>query len=203
MAAWSTTALGHKMAALRKARDGAAIVEFALAAPVLIMLLIGIFDLGYMVYAKSILNGAIQHAARSSSLETADTSAADAYISSVMKEVLPGAQVTMTRKSYYDFTDIARPESWNDANNNGTCDNDEAYTDENGNGQWDADVAKSGNGGADDVVIYTVTVTYTPLFPNPFIEGTSASRTLSASTVKKNQPFSSQTSYGSSAGVCS
>ena len=191
------------LAELRTAREGAAIIEFAVAAPVLLLVLIAVFDLGYMIYASAVLHGAVQEAARSSSLETADTSAADAYVTSVMQNVLPGATVTTTRKSYYDFSDIARPETWDDSNNDGICDDGESYTDENGNGQWDADVGESGNGGADDVVVYTATVTYEPLFPNPFISGTSEMRTMSASTVKKNQPFASQTEYGSSAGTCS
>lgn len=203
MQARSIPRLRRRLADLREARIGSTVIEFAIVAPVLILLLTGIFDVGYMVYAQAVLNGAIQQAARSSSLETADTSAADAYITSIMQRILPSAQVATTRKSYYDFTDIARPEAWNDSNNDGTCDNSEAYTDENGNGHWDADVGKSGNGGADDVVIYTVTVTYKPIFSNPFIAGTAATRTLTASTVKKNQPFSAQTAYGSSAGVCS
>ncbi|MCJ2185927.1 TadE/TadG family type IV pilus assembly protein [Novosphingobium beihaiensis] len=190
------------LAELRKARDGAAIVEFALAAPVFLMALIGIFDVGYMAYATAVLHGAVQQAGRSSSLETGDTSAADAYVTGVVQTVLPGAKVTTSRKSYFDFSNIARPEAWNDANNNGRCDNGESYTDENDNGQWDADVGKSGNGGASDVVVYTVDVTYDPIFPNPFLDGSNGKRSLSASTVKKNQPFANQNALGSSAGTC-
>ncbi|MEJ2459167.1 MAG: pilus assembly protein [Novosphingobium sp.] len=176
--------LRWRLAGLHKARDGATIVEFALAAPVFLMVLIGIFDAGYMAYATGVLHGAVQEAGRNSSLETADTSAADAYVTGVMQGVLPGAVVTTARTSYYDFSDIARPEAWNDANNSGTCDNGESYTDENGTGQWDADIGASGNGGANDVVVYTVTVTYTPVFPNPFLPGTGGTRKLTASTVK-------------------
>ena len=52
------------------------------------------------------------------------------------------------------------------------------YVDENGNGSWDADIGKSGNGGANDVVMYTVSVEYDPLFPNPFVDNGTGTRTL-------------------------
>ncbi|HKR92502.1 TadE/TadG family type IV pilus assembly protein [Novosphingobium sp.] len=199
---WRTMGSCRRLAQLWKASRGATIVEFAIVAPVLLLLLFGIFDVGYMVYAEAVLHGAAEQAARSSSLETGDTAKADAYVKSMIQGLLPGAAVTTSRKSYYDFNDIARPEVWNDKNNNNTCDNGEAYTDENGNGRWDADIGNSGNGGADDVVVYTVTVTYTPLFPNPFVGGTGKSRTLTASTVRKNQPYATQKEYGASAGTC-
>jgi hypothetical protein len=191
-----------KLAGLRRAREGATIVEFAMAAPIVITLIIGICDIGHMAYTTAVLRGAAQQAARSSSLETADTSASDAQITKAIQNVAPGATVKISRTSYYDFADIDQPEPWNDANNSGDCDNGEVYTDENGNGQWDADVGEAGNGSANDVVIYTVDVTYPPLFPVPFIDGSDGLRKLSASSVKKNQPFANQAELGSSAGTC-
>lgn len=173
-----------------------------MVAPVLIMLIIGICDIGYMAYSTAVLRGAVETAARSSSLETADTTEADAQVTEAVRNILPDATVATTRKSYYDFTNIDQPEPWDDENDNATCDDGEVYTDENGNDQWDADVGVSGNGGANDVVVYTATVTYTPLFPIPFIDGSDAARTLTASSVKKNQPFATQAEPGSSAETC-
>lgn len=193
------------VALLRRVRDdreGVTAVEFAMAAPVLFIMLMGIFDIGHMTYVSAVLNGAVQRVARNSTLEGTNITTEDAYVTSVVQSSAPGAQVTFARKSYYDFNNIAQPEPWNDANNNSRCDNSEAYTDENRNGQWDADVGKAGNGGANDVVVYTVTATYTPLFPIPGLTNRSGSRTLSSSAVKKNQPFSQQNGVGSTAGTC-
>ena len=67
---------------------------------------------------------------------------------------------------------------------------------------WDEDIGVSGNGGAGDVVVYSVTVSYIPLFPNPFVSNGEDRRRLSASTVNKNQPFADQATYGSTAGTC-
>ena len=187
---------------IRRNEDGAAVMEFGLIAVVFITMLIGMFDIGQAAYAQSILNGAVQEAARSSSLETSNTAQADARVLQLMRNVAPGAQIASTRKSYYDFADINRAEKWNDVDFDGTCSPGESYTDENGNGQWDDDVASTGNGGAGDVVVYTVVLTYEPLFPIPFYDGSDSLRTLSAMAIKKNQPFADQANYGSDAGTC-
>lgn len=192
----------RKISDIRSNRDGATIMEFGLIAPVFMMLLLGLFDLGQMGYTKAVLTGAANEAARLSSLETGDTAAADAKVTSIVRDVAPSATVVASRVSYYDFNDVGRAETWNDQDNNGTCNNGETYSDENGNEQWDADVGISGNGGASDVVLYNVVVSYDPLFPNPFLAGGSSKRTLSASAVKKNQPFADQDAPGSAAGSC-
>jgi Flp pilus assembly protein TadG len=182
---------------------GATVVEFAIAAPILITLLLGIFDMGHWAYLTAVLRGAVNQAARSDALETANTAKADIYVANIVKGVAPGATVVSKRVSYYDFADIKRAESWNDKNGNGVCDNSEAYTDENKNSKWDADVGTASNGGANDVVLYTVTVTYTPVFFIPFGTNKNTARTISASVVKKNQPYALQQKYGSAAGTCS
>ncbi|MDE2561303.1 MAG: pilus assembly protein [Sphingomonadales bacterium] len=166
------------------------------------MFLIGLLDMGQSIYGQVVLDGAVAKAARSSSLETANTAAADAEVATLVGKVLPGAQIASKRESYYDFGDVGRPEKWNDANNDGTCSNGEVYVDENGNGQWDSDIGVSGNGGANDVVVYTVTATYDPLFKVPFIPQLWSARKLTASTITKNQPFANQDGYGSNSGTC-
>ncbi|SFF94533.1 TadE-like protein [Novosphingobium sp. CF614] len=206
MTQWSAWTMRlHGFAVLKRCRDdraGVTAVEFALAAPVLIVLLMGIFDIGHMTYVTAALHGAVQRVARSGTLESVNTTSEDAFVATVVQQAAPGATVSTSRKSYFDFANIARPEAWNDNNSNGTCDNSEAYTDENENGRWDADVGESGNGGANDVVLYTVTVTYKPLFPVPGLTNRDNTRTLQASAVKKNQPFALQDSPGSEAGNC-
>lgn len=188
----------------RLAGDSKAVtaLEFGLVAPVFLTFLIGIFDLGQMAYGNSVLQGAVQQAARSSALETADTAAADAMVSNIILPVLPAATLSTSRTSYFDFADIARAERFNDGNNNSVCDNGESYVDENENGEWDPDIGLTGNGGASDVVVYTVTASYDPVFKVPFLPEQWNTRTLTASAIKKNQPFGSQNAYGSVSGTC-
>ena len=114
-------------------REGNAILEFAILAPVFLLLLLGTFDIGQMVYGRAVLHGAVEEAARSSSLETANTQVADEKVENALAPILPNASVESSRLSYFDFTDIGRPEAWNDANDDGTCNDGETFTDENRN----------------------------------------------------------------------
>ena len=187
---------------IRAAECGTSITEFGLIAPVFFTLLFGMYDVTHMVYARSVLVGAVEQAARTSALETGDTDEADALVLASLEPVVPGVELTSTRESYFDFTDINRPEQYNDANNNGTCDNGEQYVDENRSGNWNPNIAVEGNGGANDVVVYTVTASYEPLFKIPFLPETWNQRSMSTSTVKRNQPFGNQVGWADTPGTC-
>jgi len=202
------TALGRarKAAArLARANDGNTVLEFAMIAPAFFVLMMGTANLGQMVYAKVLLNGAIDQAARTSATESGDTTAADNTVRKIMGPVLPGtddSSYTITRYSYYDFSDVARPEKITDTNNNGVCNTGETYFDENGNGSWDADVRKTGQGGASDVVVYQVSVRYQPLFKVPLMPNQWSQFTLTSKAVKKNQPFQTQSAYSTTTRSC-
>lgn len=182
---------------------GVAALEFALVAPVFLVLLMGMLNVGQVAYGTAVLNGAVQKAARDSALEGANTEQADAIVEELVSPVLPGASFTSSRTNYYDFVDIGRAERFNDQNNNGTCDNAETYIDENRSGQWDPEVGRSGNGGASDVVVYTMEVEFQPVFRIPFMPDQWRRKVLTASAIKKNQPFADQEEYGASSGTCS
>lgn len=187
---------------LRRDDRGVTVVEFAIIAPTFLLLLMGTLDMGQMVYAQSVLNGAVQSAARDASLEDGDTEAADELVLARVAPIMPGVELDTSRRSYFDFADIERPEQWNDSDDNGICNDGEAYTDENANGQWDEEIGRDGNGGANDVVIYTVRATYEPLFKVPFMPEAWETRTLESTAIKKNQPFANQNGYSSTAGTC-
>ena len=82
---------------LARAEDGATAVEFALIAPVFIMMLMGMFDMGYNMYTDQMLNGAIQQAARNSTLETGAGSATtlDSNVSKAVGAVAYGATMSI------------------------------------------------------------------------------------------------------------
>ena len=194
------TGLSKVMARLRADRRGAALVEFALVAPVMMLLLMGLGDLLYQQYAQSILNGAVQKAARDSTLEGANTTTIDTGVSNMVKKIAANATFVMTRKSYDTFTQVA-PEPFTDTNANGIRNAGECYSDTNGNNQWDADPGSSGNGGASDVTLYTVTVTYPHVFPVTRLLGWPSTQTISAKTLLKNQPYAVQ-SVATPATIC-
>ena len=194
--------LKHLRRLLRQDR-GIAITEFGLIAPVFFLLLLGLYDITHTAYARSVFAGAVERAARAAALETGDPDAADQMIEDLVSPVLPGVEIETERQSYFDFADIGRPEKFTDSNDNDVCDNNESFTDLNGNGVRDEDIGLSGNGGASDVVMYTVTATYTPLFKVPFLPEAWNTRTLTATAVKKNQPFGNQTTFTPTPLTCS
>ena len=73
----------------RLARDtrGAAAIEFAMCAPVLLIGMMGVFDMGHNMYSASVIQGAIQKVARDSTIEGAEGQGAalDARVSQVVR----------------------------------------------------------------------------------------------------------------------
>jgi Flp pilus assembly protein TadG len=187
-------------------RRGATIIEFAIVAPVMIMLLMGLGDLSFQIYAQAILNGAVQKAGRDSSIQggannaPAIDAAVIAMVGSIMKSPTQSCAATATtpiwcsvRQSYNSFSAIGKPEPFVDGNGNGKLDPGECFTDLNGNGIWDAsNPGTSGQGGADDVALYTMTITYPRIFPVAGLLGWPSTQTITSSTLLKNQPYATQ-----------
>ena len=179
---------------LARERRGAAALEFAMVAPALCLTIMGIFDMGYNIYAATMVQGAIQHAARDSTIEGSDQRQAqiDARVSRAVHDVVPRATIAFSRKAYANFSDVARPEDYTDSDDNGVCDNGEPFEDANRNGAWDDDRAANGQGGARDAVLYSVTVTYARGFPMADLIGLPDTVTTRADTVLRNQPYKLQ-----------
>ncbi|WP_374405759.1 TadE/TadG family type IV pilus assembly protein [Pelagerythrobacter sp.] len=179
---------------LGRDREGAALVEFALVAPVLLLLLLGMFDMGYNYYIQSQLQGAIQKAARDSGIEGAHATIPqiDGRVEKAVHDLVAGAEVDFSRKSYATFTDVARPEDYSDIDGNGVCSGGEPFEDANGNGIWDEDRGSEGQGGARDAVLYVVTVSYRRPFGVTALIGLPDTLTTQATTVLRNQPYGDQ-----------
>lgn len=176
-------------------RRGTTIVEFAMVGPVLILMIMGLFDIAHTQYTSSVLNGALQKAGRDLTLENAlsQQTNIDARVRDQVVSVMPsGSQVTFKKLSHFDFSDVALPEEFTDQNSDSRCNNNEPYVDSNNNSRWDADRGADGLGGARDVVVYTATVTYPRMFPLFSMIGASQNVTLRAATVLRNQPFDEQ-----------
>jgi hypothetical protein len=176
-------------------RSGATLTEFAFVAPVLILMVMGIFDMAHTQYSSALVNGAIQKAARDMTLESAGSRqpVVDARVREQVLAVVPaGATVEFERLSHFDFSDVGEPEEFTDENSDNICNNNEVFVDDNGNGQWDADRGRDGLGGARDAVLYTAIVNYPRLFPVHGFTGMPSEVTIKASTVLRNQPFDEQ-----------
>ncbi len=177
-------------------RRGVSATEFGLIAPTFIMMLLGVFDMGYNVYASAILDGAVQKAGRDSALETGASavSTLDANVKENLGPLGTGATFSYERRNYRDFAKVGLPEDFEDKNNNSVRDAGECFTDENANGSWDADLGKDGVGGARDVVLYTVRMNYQRKFPLYNLIGMSSQATIASATVLRNQPYADQAS---------
>lgn len=179
---------------LAKDRKGVAVVEFALISPVMIVLIMGFAEMLYQGYMQASLTGLAQAAGRSGTIQGASSSTIDATLLSGMQAINANAAFATgypKRLSYHDFGDIA-PEPFVDGNGNGLRDAGECFTDLNGNAQWDADPGATSQGGASDVVVYTVNMTYPRILPVAGWLGWSSTASISTSTILKSQPYASQ-----------
>ncbi len=174
---------------------GVTVVEFALTAPVFLLMLLGAFDLGQAIYLQGVFHGAVQDAGRDAGLESgaSNLSTIDDLVLRRVQSVAPAGAILSSRRNYTTFNEVGTPEDFEDANNNNVYDDDECFTDVNGNGSWDSDRAMAGLGGADDVVVYTASLTYDRMVPVGRFLGWGDQNTVTASTVLRNQPFGSQT----------
>lgn len=175
---------------------GMATLEFVLLAPLVLLMVFGIFDLGHIMLTNSMLSGAVEKAGRDSTLEAADAATIDAQVRKQVRIIVPGAEPTFERLSYQDFGNIGKPEPFVDKNGNKTRDPGECFQDVNGNGRWDTSAATSGQGTASQVAVYRVTVSYPHVFPMATFISMVTGRpqnndvvTLSAATMLRNQPY--------------
>ena len=182
---------------LKNDKKGNTVIEFAIIAPTFLLLLLGSFDIGHTVYLRGILQGAVLEAARDSTLETAqnEQAAIDALVEKRVNRVAPFVTMSFHRTSYFQFTDVNRPEAFEDevdpvtGEKNGVYDEGECYSDENGNEQWDDDVGTAGMGGPNDIILYTVTAEYESLFPVAHLIGKDSVKRITVETVLRNQPY--------------
>jgi Flp pilus assembly protein TadG len=179
-------------------RRGVSVVEFAFVAPIFLTMLMAVFDFGFLVYAKAVLQGAVEDGARSASLENTQWTTIKDRVNSQVRAVIPAENAstdisfTFDPTYYGNYADVGLPEDFTDSNANGQRDSTECYVDRNSNRTYDTDVGLAGRGGAQDVVSISAEVTYKRIFPLWALLGQSQSQTIVARTYLRNQPFSAQ-----------
>jgi len=182
---------------------GVTIIEFAIVAPVLILMLVGGFDLAHQSYVRSVLQGALNDAARRAAVEDpAFVAAGDTLEERVANLVIgqvdataPGAEIVIAQSNFYDFSGIGNPEKlMTDVNENGQYDESDGdcFADLDEDGEYDTDTGRDGIGGANDVVFYEATLTMPRLVPLHGFLGVSPEYNLRADTAIRNQPYEAQ-----------
>ena len=185
--------------AMKKARilsdeNGATLVEFGLVAGPFILMLMGIMDLGYRGYVDTVSKSVLHKVARDASTGEMTVAEIKQQVNSGLEDlVLNDAGVKVKTESYFDFTNIGKPEKLTtDKNGNGEVDPGDCYIDNNNNDVFDIDYGIEGTGGPDDIVSYTIEITSPRLFPLASMMGMDEIMTISNSTAVRNQPFGAQ-----------
>jgi hypothetical protein len=185
-----------RLSAFLGCTSGGSAVEFAILVPVYIMLLIGMFEVAWVMYIQSSMEGALRQGARYGITgQGGSDTARDAAILARLNEFTFGS-VTITsgmveKKKYASFSDVGLPEPFTDTvggpNDNNEYDVGETYTDTNNNGQWDEDRGIDGVGNSGEVVRYRIEYTLQPL--TGLVEAFTGGLHLSATTVVRNEPY--------------
>jgi len=179
--------------ALRGDAGGATIVEFALILPVMCGLLVGVTDLGYRSYVSSIVQGSLHEAARMGTVGGGSTDTIAAHVRTRLRDFSRNATVTVTTRSYTDFTGVRIPETiTQDTVPLGQYNPGDCYQDFNGNGQYDLDRGRTGMGGSEDVVFFEVRMVYPRIVPVGSFFGWSDNVTIDQNTVLRNQPYAAR-----------
>ena len=176
---------------------GVSTIEFALLAPVLLLIVLGGLEAAHTLYVRALLIGQLQKAGRDVSLEGASGSTQlttiEDSVRSTVQNVMAGATVDFDLKSYHDYANVRSPaEEFKDTNIDGRCDNGESFVDSNGNGRWDADGGVGSRGGAKDVVVLTSRVSYDRLALGKFFPWGGDRIEFEAKTLLRNQPSDKQ-----------
>ena len=184
----------------RSDESGVTAVEFGLLATPVCLLLIGGFEVAHEQYVHSVMQGALNDAARRASVESpvidADGDTIEAKVENSIRElagpVAVKATIDVTQTSYSQFSDIGNPEKiLTDVNGNGAFDEEDGdcFEDANGNEEFDLDSGEEGRGGASEVVFYEARVALPRLFPLNAVMDVSPDYVMTLKTAVRNQPY--------------
>jgi hypothetical protein len=153
---------------------------------------------------KSQLQGVLDRVARSASVEdpvfTEAGATVEEQVENAIRErvnrIARNATYTIEQTNYYEFSGVGRPEKLvTDVDGDGEFDDDEdCWQDLNRNGSYDEVAGRTGQGGADDVVFYEVTVTMPRIVPVMSLIGVPDDYNIVARAAIRNQPFADQVS---------
>ncbi len=185
--------------------SGAVLVEFAILLIPLLAIVMGFMELGYQSYVRSTLQGTLNDIARTAAVEDPvlgdDSLPLEERIEDRVRERMSSLVQSGTYEfeisNYKNFSAVGQPEALiTDVNGNGQHDAGDCWEDTNPNGTFDLDGGQSGIGGADDVVVYEVTLSVPHLLPVAAIIGAGDAFGVKAATTIRIQPYADQEKAG-------
>jgi Flp pilus assembly pilin Flp len=183
-----------------QAQSGAAAIEFALALPVLVLLIIGMFEVAIAMFVSTSVENGLREASRYGITGDTPTNMTRkeqilALIEKTTFGMLDPATTHITFMTYPRFQDVGQPEPFTDTpapspKHNGKYDLGETFIDVNGNGKWDEDQGTAGVGASSEVVQYKITYEWrlmTPMLSSML--GKNGVFHMNASVVVRNEPY--------------
>ena len=178
---------------------GVTAVEFALLLPVLLAIICGTIEFGYMNLARMSLVGAVADAARITAVDLElEPDVRRTRMETIIKDrmstfpVALGSRLKIESSAYSDEGQVIA-EDFDDRNKNGVYDGAtrtslaETFRDRNGNGKWDPSVRLPDDmGGEGDVVQYVASYPAALFFPR-ILGLTVGAISLKASTISRNE----------------
>lgn len=154
---------------LIRSTSGAAVLEFALIMPILLIIVIGAIEIALIIFVSSSIESAVLQASRfgitGSETETPRAERVLEIIEDRTFGFVDVEDAEIETLVYSDFSSVGKPEPYADENGNGVYDAGEDYSDVNGNAQWDVDMGAAGLGEDGDIVLYRVTYEWGILTP--------------------------------------
>ncbi|MAN81100.1 MAG: hypothetical protein CMM77_06610 [Rhodospirillaceae bacterium] len=174
---------------------GSSLVEFAFAAPLMVMMIIATIEFGMIMFVSTLMESALRDAARFGITgQEPDGATRLEQIIAIVEDRTIGLvdmdNATVEVRVYPTFGDVGRGEAFVDGNGNGAYDPGETFTDENGNGAHDADIGEAGAGEAGSIVAYRMEYAWplrTPL-AGQFI-GEDGKFVLKSAIAVRNEPY--------------
>jgi Flp pilus assembly protein TadG len=188
-------------------RQGAVAIEFAMLAPMIVLIFVAFIEFGMMEISRNALELAAREASRYGMINTSiNQTDRLKTITDTVQNIAgpffdPGTLVVSVR-TFASF-DAAQtpitvtPEPFTDLNNDGWWEPGEPYTDVNKKGQWDADMNASDSGTYSSIVVYQILARHSFITPfwvlaNMFTpsENVTARRAVSfqVNVIVKNEP---------------
>ena len=185
-------------------RTGMAATEFGMLSIPFLIVLLGALDLGYQSYVRAQLQGVLNDVSRTATVENPVFSgyegmATDAQIEASIRDrvdhIARYATYTIEQTTFSQFSIVGDPEKLlTDIDLDGTYDaaDGDCFEDANLNGTFDSNAGSAGQGNANDVIFYEVTITMPRIVPVMSLLGVPSEYTINAQAAVRNQPYGAQ-----------
>jgi Flp pilus assembly pilin Flp len=184
---------------LTRDERGASVMEFGLLVVPLCLVLLGMLDMGYQMYLRSSLQGALNDVARAAVVQNPNLGSAGTVQDRVEQGLasrmagLGNVAPDVRMGSFESYTQVNVPEKLlNDANSNGEVDPGDCWLDVQENGTHDINPEQGDLGGSDDVVVFRASMTVPRIVPLVGLAGLPEDYDINVEAAVRRQPFASQ-----------